>query len=186
MNIKCINLRIVLVMTGLMGIAYPLAMTGIGLLAFPHQANGSLIRDEGGKVVGSELLAQHVTSAKYFKPRPSAGDYATMPSGASNLSPTSRALLDLVQERKAAIIRENGLPENTAIPSDLLFASGSGLDPHISEAAAKLQAPRIARERNLPVEKVCSLIEANIDRGGICGEDGVNVLKLNVALDRLH
>lgn len=186
MKIRFINLRLVLVMTVLMGLGYPLVMTGIGLLVFPHQANGSLIHSEDGKLIGSELLAQPISSQGYFKPRPSAGDYATMPSGASNLSPVSKALYEKVSERKAQILKENGLPEGTVIPSDMLFASGSGLDPHISLEAAQLQAPRVARERNLPLEQVKSLIGKHINHGGMFGMDGVNVMTLNVALDKLR
>lgn len=186
MKIRFINLRLVLVMTALMGLAYPLMMTGIGLLVFPHQANGSLIHSKEGKLIGSELLAQPVTKPGYFKPRPSAGDYATMPSGASNLSPVSKALYDQVSERKAQIMKENGLPEGAVIPSDMLFASGSGLDPHISVEAARLQAPRVARERNMSLEEVQTLIGENTDHGGMFGMDGVNVMKINVALDKLR
>lgn len=173
-----------IVMTVLMGIVYPLTMTGIGLLIFPHQANGSLVHAENGTIIGSELIAQPVKELKYFRPRPSAGDYATMPSGASNQPTTSQSLYNTVGERKALVLQENNLAADTFVPSELLFASGSGLDPHISLAAALLQAPRVARERNLTVQKVQDLIKENTDKGGLLGVDLINVLNLNTALDK--
>lgn len=175
-----------IVMTVLMGIVYPLTMTGIGLLVFPHQANGSLIHAENDTIIGSELITQPVKDLKYFRPRPSAGNYATMPSGASNLPTTSQSLYNTVGERKALVLQENNLAADTFVPSELLFASGSGLDPHISIDSALLQASRVARERNLTVQEVQDLIKENTDKGGIFGTDLVNVLTLNLALDKRH
>lgn len=185
---KMTNLRLVLAMTVLTGVVYPLIMTGIGQLAFHDEVNGSLLRDENGKVVGSSLVAQPFQSPKYFQSRPSAGDYATMPSGASNLSPVSRQLLEQVQERAGNFIRLNGMDAGTSVnelPSDVLFTSGSGLDPHISPAAAALQASRVAGERGIPVEKVKELVEEYTSSGGPFGSPIVRVVALNLALDQL-
>ena len=185
---KMINLRIVLLMTVLTGGIYPLAMTALGQLCFPREVNGSLITSPDGRVIGSELMAQPVASPRYFHPRPSAGDYATMPSGASNQSPTSKALWESVQERMNAVVRENSLSAETRmqdLPADLLFASGSGLDPHISPAAANLQALRVATQRGMPVENIRELIRNHTDSGGLFGQPAVNVMLLNRALDKL-
>lgn len=185
---KMINLRIVLLMTVLTGGIYPIAMTALGQLCFPHEVNGSLMKSPDGRAIGSELIAQPVTSPRYFHPRPSAGGYATMPSGASNQSPTSKALWASVQERIAAVVRDNSLSAETRmrdLPTDLLFASGSGLDPHISPAAAYLQALRVASEREIPMERIRELIRNYTDLGGLFGQPAVNVMLLNRALDNL-
>lgn len=120
---------------------------------FPHQAHGSLIRNERGEIIASELVAQPFISAKYFWPRPSAGEYATMPSGASNLSWTSGKLVRTVAERRAALLKAHSLPEKTPVPADMLFASGSGLEPFISPEAAEFQLNRVASTRGVPPEK---------------------------------
>jgi K+-transporting ATPase ATPase C chain len=168
---------------------YPLVVWGIAQAAFPHQANGSLIVASDGAVRGSELLGQNFTAAKYFHPRPSAAGngYDAASSGGSNLGPTSQKLHDAITARLAAYRAENGLAETNAVPADAVTASGSGLDPHISHRNAVLQAARVAKARNLGAEKIHELIQQNTAAAdlGILGEPGVNVLKLNLALDGL-
>lgn len=172
----------------LTGLLYPAAVTGIAQALFPVQANGSLIR-EGGRVVGSELIGQPFTSPRYFWSRPSATPehpYNGGSSGASNWGPTNPKLRESVEERVAALRAAD--PDNREpIPADLVTASGSGLDPHISPAAAYYQASRVARVRNLPVEQVRRLIAEHTEGRslGILGEPRVNVLDLNRALDTL-
>ncbi len=170
--------------------AYPFVVWGIGQFAFKDKANGSLITDANGTVRGSALLAQGFTGAQYFHPRPSAAGagYDATSSGGSNLGPTSQKLFDQVKERVAAYRASNGLSEAEEVPADAVTASGSGLDPHISMKNAGLQAPRVAKARNLSIEKVQELITANTDEPGlgILGEAGVNVLLLNRALDALN
>lgn len=165
------SLRVLLVLTVLTGIAYPLVVTGIARVVFREQANGS------AGPQGSKLLAQKTESLKYFWPRPSAGDYATVASGASNKGPTSADLAKAIAERREKFGKD--------APDELLTASGSGLDPHLSPAAAKYQAVRVAVERKMSVEKVCALID-ELTEGpqlGFLGEPRVNVLALNLALD---
>lgn len=168
---------------------YPLIVWGVAQAAFPVQANGSLITDAKGTVVGSKLLAQGFTAEKYFHPRPSAAGngYDAANSSGSNLGPTSQKLADAIKERVEAYRKENGLKDTDAVPADAVTASGSGLDPHISLRNAELQAPRVAKARNLSVDKLREFISANTDAPdfGILGEPGVNVLKLNLALDSL-
>lgn len=173
------SLRIYIVLTLLTGIVYPLALTGIAQLFFSGQANGSRII-ESGKLIGSELLAQKFESPRYFWPRPSAGDYATVPSGASNKGPTSADLKKTIDERRAKF--------GADAPPDLLTASGSGLDPHISPAAARLQISRVAAARNVSIQKVSVLVDQAIEQPqlGFLGEPRVNVLPLNLALDQLR
>ncbi len=169
---------------------YPLVVTGISRSVFHDKADGSLIKDASGKVVGSALLGQTFTGEKYFQSRPSAAGangYDAASSSGTNLGPTSQKLADQIKERVAAYRTANGLAENQEVPADAVTASGSGLDPHISPANAALQAARVAKARNLPVEKVKELIESNTEKPdlGIFGDAGVNVLKLNLALDAL-
>lgn len=168
--------RMLLVLTALTGFAYPLVVTAIGRVAFRDHANGSLIQKDG-QTIGSALLAQKTESARYFWPRPSAADYATVASGASNKGPASADLAKAIAERREKFGHD--------APDELLTASGSGLDPHLSPAAAKYQAPRIAAERKLPVEKVTALVDqlAESPQFGFLGEPRVNVLALNRALD---
>lgn len=168
---------------------YPLVVYGIAQVAFPHQANGSLITAKDGTVRGSELLGQNFTEAKYFHPRPSAAGngYDAANSSGSNLGPTSQKLHDALKDRIAAYRAENGLKETDTVPADAVTASGSGLDPHISLRNAELQTARVVKARNLNADKVRELIQQNTTGPdfGILGEPGVNVLKLNLALDNL-
>jgi len=168
---------------------YPLIVFGIGQVFFRDQANGSLIVDADGTIHGSKLLGQQFTADKYFQSRPSAAGngYDATSSGGSNLGPTSQKLNDAIAQRIADYRTQNGLATNAPVPADAVTASGSGLDPHISPRNAGLQAPRVAKARNLSVEKVLALVRANTDSAslGFLGEPGVNVLKLNLALDRL-
>ncbi len=185
---------VLLALTVITGVIYPLAITGIAQLAFPHQANGSLIY-KNGKPVGSELIGQQFNDPRYFWGRLSnTGDYPYNPfnaqtltgSSGSNYGPMNPALLKAVQERVNALRAAD--PGNTAlIPVDLVTSSGSGLDPNISVAAALYQAPRVARLRGLSLEQVQNLIEQNTQgrQLGFLGEPRVNVLELNLALDAL-
>ena len=175
-----------LLLTVLTGVLYPLAVTGIAQLVFPAQANGSLI-ERDGVVVGSGLLGQEFTEPGYFHPRASAVGFDSSDSGGANLGPSNPDLLRQIAERATAYRAENGLPEDAEVPVDAVTASGSGLDPHISVANAQLQAPRVAEARGMPPEQVLALVaEHTTPRDvGFLGEPGVNVLELNLALDRL-
>jgi K+-transporting ATPase ATPase C chain len=172
--------------TILAGILYPCAITVLAQVTFPRQANGSLI-ERGGKIVGSELLAQQFTGEKYFWPRPSAGSFATVPSGASNYGPTSKKLQDTVNGYADALRKAHKLPADAPVPADLVFTSGSGLDPHISPEAARFQIGRVAAARGASVDRMKALVEKFIEppQWGFLGEPRVNVLKLNLALDKL-
>ena len=172
------SIRMILALTLLTGAAYPLLVTGLAKVVASRQATGSII-DQGGKTIGSELLAQKFENPRYFWPRPSAGGFATVASAASNLGPTSAALAKAIAERKARF------GENA--PAELLTASGSGLDPDLSPAAAEFQAPRVAQARRLSTENVKALIAKSTagPQFGLFGEPRVNVLSLNLALDRI-
>jgi K+-transporting ATPase ATPase C chain len=171
------------------GVLYPLAMTAIAQLAFPHQANGSLV-ERDGKVVGSALLAQQFTGPKYFWPRPSVASYGTGPSGiagssGSNHGPTSAQLQTDVRNNAKALREAHKLPADAPVPADLVFASGSGLDPHISPAAARFQIARVAAARGISEAEVKAIVEKFVEppQWGFFGEARVNVLLLNLALD---
>lgn len=179
------GLRITLFFTVLCGLAYPLAVTGICQVIFPHQANGSLI-PVNGNLVGSELIAQGFTKPEYFQPRPSAAGngYDATASGGSNYGPTNKKLIDRVQASVEQFRKDN--PDyHGAIPADLLTASASGLDPHISPDSALAQAARVAKARGVAIDRINTLV-ATLTEGpdlGVLGEPRVNVLKLNLALD---
>lgn len=208
-------LRMVLVLTVLLGLAYPLAMTGVAQALFSDKADGSLI-ERDGEVVGSSLVGQSFNAPEYFHTRPSAAgslasgslvqdvdeegnavgdpypadptDLSLAASGASNQGPTNVDLLAAIEERVAAYRDVNGLSEEVPVPIDAVTASGSGVDPHISVANARLQAERVADERGLSVAEVLALVDDHTASRslGFLGEEGVNVLELNLALDALN
>jgi potassium-transporting ATPase KdpC subunit len=179
-------LLMVMVFTLICGVAYPLLSTLIGQTAFGDKANGSLIRRDG-VVVGSKLIGQSFVAPQYFHPRPSAAGagYDGSASSGSNLGPTNPDLLQAVSDRVAAYREENGLSADALVPVDAVTASGSGLDPHISVANARLQIARVAQERGLDVSAVATLVKKYTDDRQflVLGEPGVNVVELNLALD---
>lgn len=185
------SVRQTLLWTVVTGVVYTLAITAIAQLAFKDQANGSLVvRD--GKIVGSALLAQQFQGTNYFWPRPSACAYGTGPSGlvassGSNLGPTSAPLQTNVMNNVAAFISGNNLPTNAVVPADMAFASASGLDPHISPEAARLQIARVAVSRGITEDKIKALVDRFTEQPqwGFLGQARVNVLLLNVALDEM-
>lgn len=183
-------LKIFLILTVLTGIIYPLVVTGIAQLIFPAKANGSLIiRDN--KIIGSELIGQQFDSAIYFTSRPSAVSYNPLPSGGSNYGITSQKLKQQVTDRKQKFIKFNGLESNTEIPAEMLFASASGLDPHISVQAALLQVDRIVKARNfddVQKQKLLEIVHENTETPQfLClGPERINVLKLNLDLDNIN
>lgn len=194
MKTLLLNLRGALVSTLVLAIVccglYPFAVTLLAQALFPRQANGSLIVEKNGSVRGSALLGQGFTGAAYFHPRPSAAGahgYDGASSSGSNLGPTSQKLRDAIQERVTAYRTVNGLAADVPVPADAVTASGSGLDPHISPENAALQSARVARERGLDAPAMQKLIEQNTDAAGLgfLGGSGVNVLRLNLALDAL-
>lgn len=180
-------LRMTVVLTVLLGLAYPMAVYAVGRLAFPAGADGSLVERDGA-VVGSALLGQRFSKPEYFHPRPSvAGDgYDGLASGASNLGPGNPELLATVQARVAAYRAENGLAADALVPVDAVTASASGLDPQISPANARLQARRVAAARGVPLSQVRAAIRRHTQGRpwGFLGERGVDVLELNLDLDR--
>ena len=181
--------KMTLVLTLLVGIVYPLLMVGLGHLLFPRQADGSLIV-RGGQVVGSTLIGQNFSSPRYFHPRPSAaGDkgYDAANSSGSNLGPTNKTLIETVLSRTSSLREHEPGINHGEIPVDMVTASGSGLDPEVTPAAAEIQIPRVAQARGLSQDVVRSIILTHT-RGrtwGVLGEPGVNVLELNLALDNL-
>ncbi|MGH2535048.1 MAG: potassium-transporting ATPase subunit KdpC [Thermomicrobiales bacterium] len=186
----------IVVLTVITGLAYPLAMTGIARVVFPDKADGSLI-ERDGEVIGSELIGQSFVDADtgqtlpgFFRGRPSAAgalEDGTIISGGSNYGPTNQLLIDRVNADVAIIREENGLAADAEIPVDLVTTSGSGLDPHISPASAEIQIARVARERGIGEDQVRSLVEEHTEGRtlGVLGEPRVHVLKLNLALDDL-
>jgi len=181
------GLRIALILTILTGFLYPCIVTGLCRILFPQQAHGSLILKDG-RVVGSSLIGQNFTRPEYFHPRPSAAGrdgYDASSSGGSNLGPTSRQLIHRIR-RDIEMFRKGNPEYQGPIPVDIVTASGSGLDPHISPASAQAQALRVAKARGVSVERVRRLIAQNIEAPtlGFLGDARVNVLKLNLALDR--
>jgi potassium-transporting ATPase KdpC subunit len=169
---------------------YPLVVYGIGQMLFPHQANGSLILDGHGNVQGSRLIGQPFAADRYFHSRPSAAGngYDSTSSSGSNLGPTSQKLRDSVAQNVADYRAQNGLATNAPVPADAVSASGSGLDPHISKQNAELQIARVAKARNYSIDKIRALVQQNTDDPdfGVLGDAGVNVLKLNMALDGIN
>jgi len=176
----------VIVFTVITGLLYPLVVTAVAQVAWHDKANGSLIKKDG-VIVGSSLIGQNFADAKYFHPRPSAAGtgYDGLSSAASNLGPTNPDFLSSVQDRVAAYRAENNLPDSQEVPVDAVTASGSGLDPDISVANAKLQAARVAQARGMSVDQVLALVNDHTTgrQWGFLGEPGVNVLELNLALD---
>ena len=191
MKALLINLKVSLLLTVVFVVllcgAYPVAVWAGAQALFSGKANGSLLVDRDGTVRGSTLLAQNFSSDKYFLPRASAAGtgYDATSSGGTNFGPTNQKLSDSIKAAVAAYRTSNGLAADAAVPADAVTSSCSGLDPHISVANASIQAARVARTRGLPLEKVQALIAASTDGQGLgfLGEAGVNVLKLNVALD---
>ena len=175
-----------IVFTVLTGVLYPLVVTAIGQVAFHDKAEGSLIEVDG-RVVGSSLIGQPFTDPEYFHPRPSAaGDgYDAAASSGSNLGPSNPVLLSMVEDRVAAYRADNGLTDDVLVPVDAVTASASGLDPHISVANAELQAARVAEARGVDIDAVLDLVDEHTSGRdlGFLGEEGVNVLELNLALD---
>jgi K+-transporting ATPase ATPase C chain len=182
---KAVLLFVVLML--LTGVIYPLIVTVLSQIIFPYQANGNLICEVGGRCIGSSLIGQPFSNPKYFWSRPSATgyfQYNPLASGGSNWGPTN---MDLINRIKFDVNIFHSTGINGLIPSDLVTSSGSGLDPHISVEAATIQIPRIARERHVPEERVYQLVQNYIENRqlGFLGNRRVNVLKLNLALDRL-
>jgi len=167
---------------------YPVVVWGLAQLAFPHQANGSLIESNDRRIIGSELLGQSFSGEKYFHPRPSAAGtgYDAVSSSGTNLGPTSQKLMDAIKTAAENYRKENNLSADVLIPGDAVTSSGSGLDPHISVRNAQLQLPRVAKARGLNEENVRDLVRQNTEgpQFGILGDAGVNVLKLNLSLDQ--
>lgn len=179
-------IRLILFMTLILGFIYPFAMTGISQILFPSRANGDFLT-RGGQKVGSSLIAQKFEKSEYFWSRPSAIDYNPLPSGGTNLGQSSESLKKTVEERRAKLKLAH--PDQSAEPpQDLLFASGSGLDPHISPEAARYQAQRVAKARNLSLDQIQKLIQQSTQKRvfGIFGEPTVNVLALNLAIDEIQ
>jgi potassium-transporting ATPase KdpC subunit len=184
-----IALKILLAMTVLTGIIYPFLMTGIAQVIFPAKANGSLII-KNGNIIGSELIGQKFDSSIYFWSRPSAVDYNPIPSAASNFGPTSEKLKVLVEDRRKSFTSENSITDTMSVPKEMIFASASGLDPHISPKAALMQLDRVAKARNLSEEQknqLLTIINSLSENAqfGIFGENRINVLGLNLKTDAL-
>jgi potassium-transporting ATPase KdpC subunit len=187
-SVTAVAVRTTVVTLVLTGLIYPFVMTGLAQVLFPWRADGSLVTDEKGQVIGSELIAQGFANPAYFQPRPSAAGekgYDAANSSGSNLGPTSKKLQDRIKEDVKRLKAEN--PDAIgAIPGELVTTSGSGLDPHLSPAAMLWQVPRVAKARGVTPDRVKAVVDANVeDRTlGILGEPRVNVLLVNLALDR--
>ncbi|MCK9583118.1 MAG: potassium-transporting ATPase subunit KdpC [Endomicrobiales bacterium] len=179
-----LSIRIYIIFTVLLGLIYPLVVTVIAQVILPYQANGSIMRN-GDKVIGSKLIGQNFSNPEYFHSRPSANNYDAVNSGGTNLGPSSKKLMDSTAEKIAKVRQENGLSSDTKIPSDMVLSSASGLDPHISLQSALLQVNRISKIRGIAVKDLKKMIDNNTDTDfvGIWGRPGVNVFKLNLAID---
>jgi K+-transporting ATPase ATPase C chain len=188
MKTLTIAIRAAVVTIVLTGLLYPFAMTGLAQVLFPWRANGSLVTDEKGQIVGSELIGQNFANPAYFQPRPSAAGekgYDATSSGGSNLGPTSKKLQDRITEDLNRLKEEN--PDATGpVPAELVTASASGLDPHLSPEGMLWQLPRVAKARGVAPDRVKAVVDANVEGRtfGILGEPRVNVLMINLALDR--
>lgn len=181
------NMRIALVLLLICGVVYPLGMTGISKLMMPAKAEGSLITNEDGKVVGSELIGQTFKDPKYFSGRVSSIEYNAAGSGSGNYAPSNEEMIKRTKKDIEAFLKANPDVKKSDIPADLLTNSGSGLDPHISPMAAKIQVPRIAKLRGIDEDVLYTLINEHTEgrQWGVFGEPRVNVLNLNMELDRL-
>jgi len=170
----------------LLGLLYPIAITIIAQKLFSFQANGSLLRN-GDTVIGSRLVGQGFTGPLYFQSRMSANNYDGTNSGATNLGPTSKKLMDATADKIAKVRQENGINPGTPLPADMVLTSASGLDPHISPENAVLQSGRVARARDISISDINTLIDRNTDNDfiGIWGKPGINVLTLNTELDKV-
>lgn len=179
-----VAIRLALLTTVLLGLVYPLVITGLAQLICPRQANGSLVK-VGSLVIGSELIGQKFTRPEYFRPRPSAASYDPTASGGSNLGPTSRKLAERIAADVAQLARENSGLKPGKIPADMVTTSASGLDPDISPANAYAQVARVAKARQMSEDRVRKLVASNVTgrQFGLLGEPRVNVLRLNLALD---
>ena len=179
-----LSIRVYLIFTVLLGFIYPFVVTVIVQIILPYQANGSII-SKNGKVIGSKLIGQNFSNPEYFHSRLSANNYDGVNSGGTNFGPSSRKLMDSTAEKIAKVRQENGLSSDTQIPSDMVLSSASGLDPHISLQSALLQVNRISKIRGIAVKDLKKMINNNTDSDfiGIWGCSGVNVLKLNLAVD---
>ncbi len=189
-TISVLALKVLLIMTVLTGLVYPLTITGISQLVFPHRSNGSIVLRDG-KIIGSELIGQKFDSSIYFWPRPSAIDYSPIPSSGSNLGPTSKKLKAQVEQRRELLLEAHHIDHLSVLPNDMIFASGSGLDPHISPEAALMQANRVASARNMnedQKEVLRHLISDLTEKPQIfiLGQSRINVFKLNLALDKMR
>lgn len=188
MKAMTIAVRTTIVTLALTGLVYPFVMTGLAQMLFPWRANGSLVTDEKGQVVGSELIAQGFVNPAYFQPRPSAAGekgYDATSSSGSNLGPTSKKLQDRIKDDLKRLKEEN--PDAAgSVPAELVTTSGSGLDPDLSPAAMFWQVPRVAKARGVTTERVKAVVDSNVEGRtfGILGEPRVNVLLVNLALDR--
>jgi potassium-transporting ATPase KdpC subunit len=185
--LKTVKISVILLaLVCVLQVAYTLFVTAVAQAVWPYQANGSLISKEG-QIVGSELIGQNFTSPGYFHGRPSAVEYDSQAAAGSNLGPSSKKLIEEVTARVEEVRKENNLPPDAQIPADLVTASASGLDPNISVESANLQISRVAKARNLPEANVRALVQQYIEKPqfGVMGAEKINVLKLNLALDKL-
>lgn len=185
-----IAIKFLVVMTILTGILYPLLVTGLAQLTFPAKANGSMIWKDG-KIAGSGLIGQQFDSSIYFWSRPSAGDYNAVPSGGSNIGPASGILMKMVKQRRILFTTENFIPDSVVVPKEMIFASASGLDPHISPEAAIMQVERISRARNFKAVQKAQLLQlirhhTEEPQFSLLGERRINVFELNLALDNIR